>query len=105
MKYRCYCEETACDRLSFFESTTQVPRRAGSTVRLRAQLVDAVIRSGRPVSEIAASFAVSWWMLRAAVTEACLLLADVDKLSPRMLGIDEHRFRSERYFQEPSTKG
>jgi hypothetical protein len=28
----------------------------------------------------------------------------VDKLSPRMLGIDEHRFRSVRYFQDPSTK-
>jgi hypothetical protein len=49
------------------------------------------------VSETAAGFAVSWWMVRAAVTEACLLkLPDVDKLSPRMLGIDEHRFRSVR---------
>ncbi|MFJ6314437.1 ISL3 family transposase [Pseudarthrobacter oxydans] len=104
-KYRWYCEESACDRLSFFESTPQVPRRARSTARLRDQLVDAVIRSGRAVSETAAGFAVSWWMVRAAVTEACLLqLPDVDKLSPRMLGIDEHRFRSVRYFQDPSTK-
>ena len=104
-KYRWYCEEPACDRLSFFESTTQIPRRARSTSRLREQLVDAVIRSGRAVSETAAGFAVSWWMVRAAVTEACLLrLPDVDKLSPRMLGIDEHRFRSVRYFQDPATK-
>ena len=104
-KYRWYCEESACDRLSFFESTPQVPRRARSTSRLRDQLVDAVIRSGRAFSETAAGFAVSWWMVRAAVTEACLLrLPDVDKLSPRMLGIDEHRFRSVRYFQDPSTK-
>ncbi|MFF1251243.1 ISL3 family transposase [Pseudarthrobacter sp. NPDC058329] len=104
-KYRWYCEEVACDRLSFFESTPQVPRRARSTSRLRDQLVDAVIRSGRAVSETAAGFAVSWWMVRAAVTEACLLrLPDVDKLSPRMLGIDEHRFRSVRYFQDPGTK-
>ena len=29
-KYRWYCEERACPRLSFFESTTQVPRRARS---------------------------------------------------------------------------
>ena len=72
-KYRWYCEESACDRLSFFESTPQVPRRARSTSRLRNQLVDAVIRSGRAVSETAAGFAVSWWMVRAAVTEACLL--------------------------------
>jgi transposase len=104
-KYRWYCEEPACDRLSFFESTPQVPRRARSTSRLRDQLVDAVIRSGRAVSETAAGFAVSWWMVRAAVTEACLLrLPDVDKLSPRMLGIDEHRFRSVRYFQDPTSK-
>lgn len=72
---------------------------------LRDQLVDAVIRSGRAVSETAARSTVSWWMIRAAVTEACLLqLPEVDKLSPRMLGLDEHRFRSVHYFQDPSTK-
>ena len=27
-KYRWHCEEPACPRLSFYESTTQVPRRA-----------------------------------------------------------------------------
>ncbi|WP_461186837.1 transposase family protein [Arthrobacter sp. Z4-13] len=104
-KYRWYCDEVACDRLSFFESTPQVPCRARSTARLRDQLVDAVIRSGRAVSETAARFAVSWWMVRAAVTETCLLqLPDMDRLSPRMLGTDERRFRSVRYFQDPSTK-
>jgi transposase len=103
-KYRWHCEETACDRLSFFESTAQVPRRARSTGRLRDQLVDAVIRSGRAVSETAAAFAVSWWMVRAALNEACLLtLPEVDELSPRMLGIDEHRFRSVRYFRDPAS--
>ncbi|WP_457973917.1 transposase [Arthrobacter sp. D1-17] len=104
-KYRWYCEEPACDRLSFFELTPQAPRRARSTSRLRDRLVDAVIRSGRAVSETAAGFAVSWWKVRAALNEACLLrLPDVDKLSPRMLGIDEHRFRSMRYFQNPESK-
>jgi hypothetical protein len=96
---------SACDRLSFFESTPRVPRRARCTGRLRDQLVDAVIRSGRAVSETAAGFAVFWWMVRAALNEACLLrLPDVDKLSPRMLGNDEHRFRSVRYFQDPEVK-
>ncbi|UYY80399.1 transposase [Arthrobacter sp. YA7-1] len=104
-KYRWYCEEPACERLSFFESTPQVPRRARSTGRLRDQLVEAVIRSGRAVSETAAAFAVSWWMVRVALNEACFLtLPDVDRLSPRMLGIDEHRFRSVRYFQDPESK-
>ena len=103
-KYRWYCQEAACDRLSFFESTPQVPRRARSTGQLREHLVDAVIRPGRAVSETAAGFAVSWWMVRAALNEACLLkMPDVDALKPRMLGIDEHRFRSVRYFQDTAT--
>ena len=100
-KYRWYCEESKCSRLSFFESTAQVPRRARSTGRLRNHVVDAVFSSGRDVSETAAAFAVSWWMVRAALTEACLLtLPNVDELRPRMLGIDEHRFRSVRFFRD-----
>ena len=93
-KYRWYCHEPLCERLSFFESTTQVPSRARSTGRLRDHLVDAVIRSGRAMSETAAGFAVSWWMVRDAVNEAAIItLPNVDELAPRMLGIDEHRFR------------
>ena len=103
-KYRWHCEERACPRLSFYESTAQVPRRARSTARLRDQVVDAVISSGRAVSETAAAFAVSWWMVRAALTEASFLtLPEVDELSPRMLGIDEHRFRSVRFFRDPES--
>ncbi|WP_426997340.1 transposase [Pseudarthrobacter sp. N5] len=104
-KRRYFCDESECARRTFFEATVEVPRGARSTGRLRDQLVDAVIRSGRAFSETAAGFAVSWWMVRAAVNEACMLqLPDVDKLSPRMLGIDEHRFRSVRYFQDPESK-
>jgi transposase len=103
-KYRWHCEEQACPRLSFFESTAQVPRRARSTSRLRDHVVDAVINSGRAVSETAAAFAVSWWMVRAALNEACFLtLPEVDELSPRRLGIDEHRFRSVRFFRDPDS--
>jgi hypothetical protein len=36
-------------------------RKERRVQRLRDQLVDAVIRSGRAVSETAAAFAVSWW--------------------------------------------
>lgn len=96
-KYRWYCEEPACARLSFFESMTQVRRRARSTGRLRDHVVDAVISSGRAVSDTAAALAVSWWMVRAALNEAFLFtLPDVDRLSPRMLGIEEHTFRALR---------
>lgn len=60
---------------------------------------------GRTVSE-AADFAVSCWMVRALVTDCGLsaAAATVDKLSPRLLGIHEHRFRSVRYFHDPSMK-
>lgn len=56
------------------------------------------------MSETAAAFGVSWWTVRAALNEACLLtLPDVDELSPRMLGSDEHRFRSVRFFRDPGS--
>lgn len=44
------------------------------------------------------------WMVCAAVNEACLLtlLAD-DASRPRMLGVDEHRFHSVRYFKDTDT--
>lgn len=103
-KYRWHCDEPPCPRLSFYESTAQVPRCARSTARLRDQVVDAVINSGRAVSATAAAFAVSWWTVRAALTEASFLtLPDVDRPSPRMLGIYEHRFRSVRFFRDPES--
>jgi hypothetical protein len=53
-----------------------VPGRSGKAyaARLRDQVVDAVVRSGRAVSETAAAFAVSWWTVRAALTEAITVL-------------------------------
>jgi len=52
-KRRWFCDEQRCGRGTFAESTLQVPPRARSTVRLRAQLVAAVIDSERAVSETA----------------------------------------------------
>ncbi|WP_258190976.1 transposase family protein [Arthrobacter sp. PAMC25284] len=60
-KYRWHCEEPACPRLSFFESTAQVPRRARSTARLRDQVVDAVINSGRAVDRARRSRCPGGW--------------------------------------------
>ncbi|WP_228404166.1 transposase family protein [Pseudarthrobacter sp. L1SW] len=44
---RFFCDEYLCPRQTFTEETTQVPRRARSTRRLRDALVSAVIGSGR----------------------------------------------------------
>ena len=58
-KRRWFCDEWKCGRGTFAESTLQVPARARSTVRLRTQLVAAVIESERAVSETARAHGVS----------------------------------------------
>jgi transposase len=103
-KRRWFCGEFLCERKSFCEATPQVPRRARSTRRLRETVLDAVIGSGRAVSETAVAFGISWWLVQQVIGDAALRLPDVDLLEPRMLGIDEHRYRSVRFFQDPGTK-
>ncbi|MCC9193848.1 hypothetical protein LOC59_09360 [Arthrobacter sp. zg-Y916] len=63
-----------------------------------------MIGSGRAAAEAAAAFGVSWWLVQRALDSAALTLPDVDALAPRMLGIDEHRYRSVRFFRDPVTK-
>ena len=103
-KYRWFCDEPACDRKSFSEATDQVPRFARSTRRLKESLVSAVIDSSRAVLEAARFYGVSWWLVQEAINAAATMLPDVNSLRPRYLGIDEHRFRSVRYFQDPESK-
>ncbi|MGM0929167.1 MAG: ISL3 family transposase [Actinomycetota bacterium] len=98
------CEEPACERKSFSEATDQVPPFARSTRRLKESLVSAVIDSSRAVFEAARAFGVSWWLVQEAINAAATTLPDVNQLRPRYLGIDEHRFRSVRYFQDPKSK-
>jgi hypothetical protein len=93
-----------CPRRTFAEETAQVPRRARSTRRLRGALVAAVIGSGRAAAEAVSSFGVSWWLVQRSQDSAALTLPNVDAMAPRMLGIDEHRYRSARFFHDPATK-
>lgn len=102
VKRRWFCDEVLCARGTFAEATEQVPRRARSTGRLRAALVAAVIDSGRAASETARAHSVSWWLVQAALLAAAVLLPDVDTMPVRRLGVDEHRYRSVRFFREPS---
>jgi transposase len=99
-----FCDEYLGGRQSFCEATPQVPRRARSTRRLRQTVLDAVITSGRAVSETAMAFGISWWLVPQAIGDAALRLPDVDLLAPRMLAIDEHRYRSVRFFQDPERR-
>ena len=99
-KRRWFCPEDLCPVATFAEATMQVPRLARSTTRLRGALVEAVIISGRAVSETARAHGVSWPMVQAALTAASLVLPDVNTLAVRRLGIDEHRYRSVRFIRD-----
>ena len=59
-KPRLICVEPACGRRTFTPATEQLPTRARCTTRLKAALLDAVINSGRAVSEVAADLGVAW---------------------------------------------
>jgi transposase len=102
-KRRFFCDEYLCPRRTFTEETAQVPRRARSTRRLRDALVTRVIGSGRAAVEAASSFSVSWWLVQRALDSAAPTLPDVDAMAPWMLGLDEHRYRSVRFFRDPAT--
>jgi len=101
-KRRWICAEDLCAKATFAESTIEVPARARSTVRLRGALVAAVVTSGRAVSETARAYGVSWWAVQTALTAALLVLPEVCDTVVTRLGIDEHRYRSVRYFRTPT---
>ena len=98
-KRRWFCDEQLCGRGTFAESTIEVPARARSTLRLGVALVAAVVISGRAVSETARAHGVSWWMVQTAVTAAVLALPAVDAKFVKRLGVDEHRYRSVRFYR------
>lgn len=101
-KRRWFCSEPACTRQTFAEATPQVPRRARSTDRLKTALTQAVSASHRAGSEVARAFGVSWWMVNAVVIAAAAALPSADSLAPSRIGIDEHRYRSVRWFKDPA---
>lgn len=102
-KPRMLCAERACGRRTFTPATDQLPTRARCLTRLRTAILHAVVASGRAADEVAAAFGVAWWTVQATVLAAVMTLPDVDNLPVRFLGIDEHRFRTVRWFRDPDT--
>ena len=103
VKRRWRCAESACGRVTFTEHTDQVPVRARMTTRLKDAVVVAVATEARAVSGVAAAFGVSWASVHRQVRVAGARLAAAWAARPRLvrwLGIDEHRFRSVRWFRE-----
>jgi transposase len=102
-KPRWLCVEPACGRRTFVQVTDQLPFRARCLTRLRAAVLDAVVASGRAVDEVASAFAVAWATVQATINVAVMTLPAVDDVTVRLLGIDEHRFRTVRFFRDPDT--
>ena len=102
-KPRWACAEAACGRKTFVQVTDQLPFRARCLTRLRAAVLEAVVASGRAVDEVAGAFALAWWTVQSAINAAVMTLPDVDRVRVRFLGIDEHRFRTVRFFRDPDA--
>jgi transposase len=100
VKRRWFCDQARCPRGTFSEVTDQVPAFARSTARLCQALVAAVVVSGRAASEVARAHRVSWWLVVSMLTAAADLLTDPDDVLVRRLGVDEHRYRSVRFFRD-----
>ena len=102
VKRRWFCDQIRCPRATFSEVTDQVPAFARSTARLCHALVAAVVVSGRAASEVARAHRVSWWLVQTMLTAAADLLTDPDDVDVHRLGIDEHRYRSVRFYRDES---
>jgi transposase len=96
-KRRFVCTEKLCARLSFTEVSDQIPARSRLTTRLRTKVSAAVTTTNRAMSEVAGEYAVAWWTVhRILVASAVKALGQAAPTT--MIGIDETRARSVRWF-------
>jgi transposase len=101
-KRRWRCRVVECLTGSFTESIPEVPPRARVTSRVRRAVGAAVGDANRAVSEVAASFGVSWPTAHAAVVEAAAV-ALVEPEPTEVLGVDETRRGKPRWERDPVT--
>ena len=104
-KRRFLCTEKLCAGRSFTEVSEQVPARSRLTKRLRAKVSAAVSATNRAMSEVGAEYGVPWWTVhRILVATAVQVLGQAAPTT--MIGIDETRARSVRWFlQETGWAG
>ena len=94
-----------CSRVTFTQVSEQLPTRARCLSRLRGEVADAVIGSGRSVHEVAGAFGLSWSTVQAAVSAvAAVSLPDVGCDGGAASGVDEHRFAHVRFFRDESGR-
>jgi transposase len=101
VKRRWFCDQARRSRGAFSEVTDQVPAFARSTARLAQALMTAVVVSGRAVNQVARAHRLSWWLVQSMLSAAADLLTDPDHTPVQRLRVDEHRYRSVRFFREP----
>ena len=97
------CAEPICGRARFTEHTDQVPRYARLTTRLKERIVAALAGEVRCVDAVAAELGVSWPTAMLQLTAAMAVHAAGTWARPALvysLGIDEHRFRTVRWYKD-----
>ena len=105
MKKRWRCGERACPRVTFTESTEQVPPFARMTTRLKQRVVAACAGEVRAVDAVAGEYGVSWPTVMRQLATAATTRAARDAARPALvswLGIDEHRFRTMATLSSPA---
>jgi transposase len=98
-KRRFLCTEKLCARSSFTEVSEEIPARSRLTTRLRSKVSAAVTTTNRAMSEVAGDYGVAWWTVhRILVATAVKALGQAAPTT--MIGIDETRARSVRWFRQ-----
>ena len=108
LKKRWRCGESLCGRATFTEHTEQVPPYARLTTRLKERIVAALSGEVRCVDAVAAELGVSWPTAMRQLTRAAAAHAERAAARPALvysLGIDEHRFRTVRWYKDEHERG
>jgi len=103
VKKRWRCSEPACGKATFAEHTAQVPPCARLTTRLKERIVTALSGEVRCVQAVAAELGVTWPTVMRQLTAAMTAQAAAARARPQVvhsLGIDEHRFRTVRWYRD-----
>lgn len=103
VKKRWRCAESQCNRATFTEYTDQVPPYARLTTRLKERIVTALSGEVRAVDAVAAEVGVSWPTVMRQLSSARARQRAAAAARPGLvhsLGIDEHRFRTVRWYRD-----
>lgn len=107
IKKRWRCAEPLCGTVTFTQHTAQVPPRARLTARLKGRIVGALSGEVRAVSRVAVEHGISWPTVMRQLAIAQAAQAARAAARPGLvlnLGIDEHRFRTVRWYKDDDQK-